>query len=83
MLNIKEDNDVFVSSVFSSMGVNTEILEKNGVAKIHMIKKILISCGKLDVTAKVLAGITYVNESLILCNCRRKFLIITKLVVNL
>jgi len=65
------------------MRMTTDILGKNGVAKIHMIKKILISCGKVDVMAKVLAGITYVNEWLILCNCRRKFLIITELVVNL
>jgi len=83
LLSIQEDNGVFGSSMFSSMGVTTEILEKNGVSKIHIIKKILISCGKLDVMVKLLAGITYVNESLILCNCRRKFLIITKLVVNL
>ena len=83
MLNIQEDNGVFGTSVFSSMGVPTEILETTGVSKIHIIKKILISSGKLDVMAKVLAKITSVNESLILCNCERKFLIITKLVVNL
>jgi hypothetical protein len=65
------------------MGMTTEIQEKSDVAKIHTIKKILNSPGKLDVMVKVLAEITSVKESLILCNCRRKCLIITKLVVNL
>jgi len=55
------------------MGVTTEILEESGLAKIHIIKTILISSGKLDVKAKVLAEITSANESLILRNCRRKF----------
>jgi hypothetical protein len=49
------------------MGVTTEVLEKSAVAKIHKIKKTLISSGKLNVMAKVLAEITSVNESLTLC----------------
>ena len=63
MLNILQDNGVFGSSVFSSMGVTIEILKKNVVAKIHIIKNILISSGKLDIMAKVLTEITSVNES--------------------
>jgi hypothetical protein len=65
------------------MGVTTEILEKSGAAKIRISEKTLISSGKLHLMAKALAEITSVNESLILRNYRRKFLITTKLVVYL